>query len=457
MTYCTSNHLRLHMAARVTRWAAITSGVLILCSCRGVPLQESPKSVLEWTSEAEKNVRATPTATENEFRFRDPPEAFQPQANPQPETNAQTQTAAPPAAKNTAAEPGDSRSSPDQQRETSAIEVHSPALLHHRRHVGLRYGPTKPRWVAPDLIAPPPPGEYICDGGDRERPVLVETDWTVRGLDQEDTVVHYDTVNGETHVEASNRECIYAPRFAAVRKIYGIVQSERHQKAAGYDTPTRLQIHGEVQNLNSVDKRLQASRHLGTDTPITFRERTQTRRVDDARQLVLTQHAFQPFEDFNVLRTGRHLNSEKARLSAKTLDARQWMTTQMVQVTVKDLTAVEAAGDVSMESVYTYELPKGKARVRVIKVASKHDAKPNDEVEFSIRFDNVGDQPVGNVTVIDSLTTRLEYVEGSQSCSLKAEFKTAENDGQSLVLRWEITDPVEVGKGGLIRFKCRVR
>ncbi|MEO8498033.1 MAG: DUF11 domain-containing protein, partial [Planctomycetota bacterium] len=75
----------------------------------------------------------------------------------------------------------------------------------------------------------------------------------------------------------------------------------------------------------------------------------------------------------------------------------------------------------------------------------------------TIRFDNVGDQTIGNVTVIDNLSRRLEYVEDSQECSLKADFFTQPNDGESLALRWEITAPVKVGEGGVVRFKCRVR
>ena len=77
-------------------------------------------------------------------------------------------------------------------------------------------------------------------------------------------------------------------------------------------------------------------------------------------------------------------------------------------------------------------------------------------MEFTLRFDNVGDQKIGNVTVIDHLTPRLEYVKESQSCTVKADFKIQENP-ETLVVRWEITDPLEVGQGGLIRFRCRVR
>ena len=110
-----------------------------------------------------------------------------------------------------------------------------------------------------------------------------------------------------------------------------------------------------------------------------------------------------------------------------------------------------------MQSVYTYEMPAGKPRLRVVKVASKQNARPGETVDFTIRFDNVGDRVIGNVTVIDNLNTRLEYVPDSQECTVKAEFSVSDNEHESAVLRWEITEPMKVGTGGVIRFQCRVR
>ena len=80
-----------------------------------------------------------------------------------------------------------------------------------------------------------------------------------------------------------------------------------------------------------------------------------------------------------------------------------------MQVLIDNETAVQAIGVNGLESVYTYEV-QGKSRVRVVKIASKQNAKPGELVEFTLRFDNVGDQPIGNVTVIDKLHDRLEYV-----------------------------------------------
>ena len=83
--------------------------------------------------------------------------------------------------------------------------------------------------------------------------------------------------------------------------------------------------------------------------------------------------------------------------------------------------------------------------------------EPGDEVAFTIRFDNIGNQTIGNVTIIDNLSPRLEYVADSAQCSLAAEFFTEPNDGDSLVVRCEVADPIESGDGGVVRFRCRVR
>ena len=64
---------------------------------------------------------------------------------------------------------------------------------------------------------------------------------------------------------------------------------------------------------------------------------------------------------------------------------------------------------------------------------------------------------MGNVTIIDNLTPRLELVPDSSSCNLKHDFLTQVNEKESLLLRWEIVDPLEPGQGGVIRFKCLVR
>ena len=55
--------------------------------------------------------------------------------------------------------------------------------------------------------------------------------------DPEDTVVHYTTEAGDIGIQASNRTCLYAPRFASVRKITGAVAGDHAIGAAQFDRP----------------------------------------------------------------------------------------------------------------------------------------------------------------------------------------------------------------------------
>jgi len=302
-----------------------------------------------------------------------------------------------------------------------------------------------------------PGNEYLCDGGDQGAQVEVMRDRTILGLDQEDTVAQYDTVDGRTEVEASNPVCLYAPRFAAVRQVSGLLTHEAHDRLADLALPILPSAQEQRGVPTTVLQPVEPERYVGINAPRAFRERARGESMDGAQGLAKLVDRFSVHEDFRVIRSGIFDNSEKARLAERLDAALVWSENQAVQVAIEKVTAVVATSDVGLQSVHRYELPPGKPRLRVVKVASKKSAQPGEDVEFTIRFDNVGDQTVGNVTLVDSLTTRLEYVPDTAQCSLDAKFFTQENEGESLVLRWEIRGPLKVGEGGIIRFTCRVR
>lgn len=311
-------------------------------------------------------------------------------------------------------------------------------------------------WVPDGIACPWPKDEFLCDGGDKNDDVHVKQDWTVVGLDREDTVAHYDTLDGQTEVTKSNCVCIYAPRFAAVRKVSSPVFYEAHERIAGVEKPTKLNIHEDLDIATTAVQPEQAVAQLGVDQGIVYRDRTQGIRLDHVLSPAAARNGFLPYEDFLAIRRGEYQASEKARLAERAQAAVVWQSTQAVQVLIDNVMAVEAVGDAKVQETKTYEL-LGKPRLKICKIASTSEAQVGELVEFTLRFDNVGDQKIGNVTIIDSLTNRLEYVEGSANCSLKANFMTQPNDGESLVLRWEIIDPLAVNEGGIIRFVCRVR
>ena len=62
-----------------------------------------------------------------------------------------------------------------------------------------------------------------------------------------------------------------------------------------------------------------------------------------------------------------------------------------------------------------------------------------------------------DVVVSDSLTTRFEYVAGSQQTDRVAGFTVQANEAGSSVLRWEFPGALPGGGSGTISFQVRVR
>jgi len=313
-------------------------------------------------------------------------------------------------------------------------------------------------WVPPGMSGPWPRDEYLRDGGDRGLPAGVGKQWEVNGLELEDTVAHFDTLDGRTLVQPSNRIHIYSPRFGAVRQVVSLAANEHMHKAAGMHRPEILFGPTTTQLVDTNKQNVQANRQIGSKPPIVFR----TRQGDGAmsRADVLRsyqQDFFLPYENLKVIREGVIDAAERAFLARGSTAAQTWSSEQAVQVILDHQAAMCDISDQSLQETFTYKAPPGDPKLRLVKVASTPFAQPGEEVAFTLRFDNTGNQAIGNVTIIDNLTTRLEYVADSAQCSLDAKFLTQPNDGDSLVIRCEIKDPLEPGKGGVIRFRCKVR
>lgn len=311
-------------------------------------------------------------------------------------------------------------------------------------------------WKPAGIDGPWPPDEYIFDGGDSDGGVKVRDDWTLLGLDPEDTVAHYDTLDGRTVVKPTNRVCIYSPRFASVRQVSLAHGDNQLVKAGGVENPVGLIRQDEVQPVTTALQPLQPVAEIGERATVTFLEKVPAAGIDAEVVAWAVQDRFKAYEDFDIIRRGIIEEGEKPFL-AKSIDAAiQWTADLGVQVTIDGVKAVVLEGDQRAQATYRVDLPD-KPCLRVCKVASTPSAKPGEIVEFTLRFDNVGDQTIGNVTLVDNLTTRLELIPGSGQASVKADFSTEPNPQGSLILRWEINEPLKPGEGGIARFKCRVR
>lgn len=321
---------------------------------------------------------------------------------------------------------------------------------------GWQVGPTG-AWRPPGIAGVWPEDEYLHDGGDTGPHVYVDEDWEVYNLEMEDTVAHFDTLDGRRLVEPSNRVDLYAPRFGAVRSVSAPLLNEQVTALEGVERPTGPERVEDLQFAASSKQQQQAVGEVG-------RKRASGMLMGEGDAIVantLTPRGFQdrfmPYEDLAIIRRGMIEQADKPMLAIAAQAAVAWNHDAAVQVILDRTAATEYAGDRALQMIYVAEEIPTKPRLRVVKVASKQSAKPGEEVDFTIRFDNVGTAVIGNVTILDNLTTRLEYVPDTAQSSVEAEFFTTPNEGDSLVLRWEIASPLEPGQGGIVRFRCRVR
>ncbi len=93
----------------------------------------------------------------------------------------------------------------------------------------------------------------------------------------------------------------------------------------------------------------------------------------------------------------------------------------------------------------------------LIKCADRHSAQVGEVVTFILKYSNHGGQPIADIAVTDSLTTRLDYIPGSSQSDRAAVFTTQANEAGSMILRWEITGRLMPGQSGVVRFQARIR
>lgn len=302
-----------------------------------------------------------------------------------------------------------------------------------------------------------PQDEYVCDGGDSGSTVRVRSDWSVDGMEAEDTIAHFDTLSGSTEAVPSTRACVYSPRFASVRKVTHTLQQSTNHVAVQVRELSGPLSEKVLDEPVAVKQPEMTVRTVGTDIGISLQENQLGLTVDDVDRLETRTDGMIPFEHIEsqppYVATDQHL----VGTIEGQLPGTEWRTVEMGQVILDGSLAYEQKGIRNGQSVDVYDMPPGQPRLRLVKLASRCDGQPGDIVEFTIRFDNVGDQAIGNVTIIDKLTYRLEYIKGSGLSSVDAKFVGDEVSGETLSLRWEITEPLEQGEGGIIRFKCRLR
>ncbi|MFP6666045.1 MAG: hypothetical protein VB876_01955 [Pirellulales bacterium] len=316
--------------------------------------------------------------------------------------------------------------------------------------------PPARQWSPPGIARPWPREEYLFDGGDGRVKAWVKSNWQIEGLGVEDTIAHYDTLDGRRVVEPSNRVHIYAPKFSAVRKVVSVDAYEMKEGLVLHSEPTKVVVEEDTLAANTTLQNVQTERQIATRSARAQQRNTPGIAIDNANRVMESLVSSWPKEDFNTLKNNVFEQNDKPWLAADVQAANTWTHDKGVQVVIDNTEAYVLKFGSRAQATYSVER-EGAPKLRITKSASAKAAQPGDIVEFTLRFENVGTQVIGNVTIVDNLTTRLEYLPDSQTCSLQADFLHQANDHDSLVLRWEVIDPLPVGESGIIKFKCRVR
>jgi len=300
-------------------------------------------------------------------------------------------------------------------------------------------------------------GEYVVTGGDSKGEMYSREDWSVENLDKEDSVAHFDTVDGRILSEPTNRLFLYSPRFGAARQVIGPIAGESRVMLESANTTTQPV---QKENVQAVDARTAETKPLGAsqNAGVASAESLAAPTIGTSRVMLMEASAQLRLHALLTSATVDDLATNDASLMLEgALAAQGWSGEQKVAVALDTVNAFSNTYLDGASTIYSVKDDTKTSKLRVIKIANKDAARPGELVEFTLRFENIGDEPIGNVTILDNLSARLAYVDNTAKSSVPAEFLAELNEQGSLNLRWEITEPLEPKEFGVVRFICKVR
>jgi len=301
-----------------------------------------------------------------------------------------------------------------------------------------------------------PKDEYLCDGGDHAEPASFGGDGGLRGIDPRDAVIQFND-GRRPRALPTNVVCVYAPRFAEVRtsvgpnealRIESVANSkyvEKEASEAARQGPKRLVQRQEAEAARS---RARPS-GLGADVRLGVHSDLKV-----ASGYELTTHIAG-----NVKVQGH----ETARVRQKPAGMKERTKFQGIKTAEGPVLTgvVEGAGQAVMawtpRETVGVEMPPNKPGLAVVKRVSASEAEAGDVLTFFIQYRNMGNTPIRDVTVFDSLLPRLEYVKGSARGPKGTAFSAEENRVGSTELKWVLPAAVPPGVEGHVSFQAVVR
>jgi uncharacterized repeat protein (TIGR01451 family) len=279
------------------------------------------------------------------------------------------------------------------------------------------------------------------------------------GLESEDTIAEYEDHLGEAEVKISSRVCVYSPRFAAVRTVSLPSEGRVAQFASGADEALQIYdinsglgttFHNDYASISGVRMRSRPS-GLGGKTDPDLLGQTTVAGLNDKLQNV--------FQNLIFLSSGRFDETEAAVIAEGMHAAETWSRLDSPVITASTTAGNQLKGTSKpMEIVGLEDWRKTKGDLQIVKLADQKTAVAGDVITFTIRYDNLGDFELKNIRVVDNLTPRLEYIEGSADFGDRpGELLTFDNNEGSLILQFKLNGELPGHTGGVITFKTRVR
>jgi uncharacterized repeat protein (TIGR01451 family) len=326
-------------------------------------------------------------------------------------------------------------------------------------------GPSGPCGIpcGPVCGTPPPPGrpwlpkdEFICDGGDRATPLQFVGDGGLRGIDPRDALIVFND-GRRPRVLPTNMVCIYAPRFAAVLVSLAAVGNFAVQGPRGTEILERQEIAALRQpTLKFVqNETLVLARHRmrpsNLQTKVIAAGVAELRVLDGLTGGVRATAIETPVGPVTLKNRRKAMGIKTLQKPVGIKTAESAVVTGLVQgpmQTVMTWPAREVAGS---------ETPPNLPGLAVIKRVSTGVAEPGDVVTYSIQYRNMGNTLISSVSIIDSLTARLEYVPRSAKGPAGTVFTAGEGRTGGTELRWDLPGTLAPGAEGYVTFEALVR
>ena len=325
-------------------------------------------------------------------------------------------------------------------------------------------------WGLP--LLPPYQGGEEClrDGGDQGQPAQHDDNGRLQGVEPSDTVAEYRRSSGQRGISISNEVCLCVPRFLLVRQFTPLVAVEKVDA---------VQAHDNIEEGVRLTAQQRLLRQRQVDEPRDLRRRQQllanvtTRGLGTISELVPLaavemNHAAEGY--IGLDEPLRLTEIEKAQLKrqlelAIRLSREEGLTTlgrgDRVAVIGRHENLGQVVGTMELREA-VFICPPGEPEIPeqplfVQKWASTDKAQIGDVVTFFIRYSNLGGKPISEIAVVDNLTSRLQYVPGTAQSDRDAVFVTQQNEVGSLILRWEIRDPLPAGQKGTVQFQVKIK